>query len=76
MKVKISNLPLWINETEVKRHFENFGEILSSLLMFDAKGKSTGKAEIIFYNDLAAFNALSMHGRKIHGSAINVDLIT
>ena len=74
MKIKISNLPLWINETEVKRHFENFGEILSSLLIFDAKGRSTGIAEIIFTKESSAVEALSMHGSAIHGSIIKIEV--
>lgn len=76
MKLKISNIPLWMNSVELQRHFENFGQILSAILQFDAKGLSTGVVEIIFANDGATYAALTMHGAKIHGSIIQVELIS
>jgi RNA recognition motif-containing protein len=75
MKIKISNLPLWIDEIEIKRHFESFGELLLVILLFDSKGASTGIAELIFATEAAAFEALAMHGGEIHGSIIKVELI-
>jgi RNA recognition motif-containing protein len=75
MKIKISNLPTWIDEVEIKRHFENFGEILSSILIFDARGRSTGIAELVFADEAAAFEALAMHGIEMHSFVIKVEVV-
>jgi RNA recognition motif-containing protein len=75
MKIKISNLPTWIDEVEIKRHFENFGEILSSILIFDARGRSTGIAELVFADEAAAFEALAMHGIEMYSFVIKVEVV-
>ena len=55
--------------------FENFGEILSSILIFDARGRSTGIAELVFADEAAAFEALAMHGIEMYSFVIKVEVV-
>ena len=74
MIIHISNLPLGLIETDIRRLFLKYGEVVSITLVRDTlSNRSRGRAYLKMQNDKEAKNAINtLNGFMLNGKSIRV----
>ncbi len=72
-QVYVGNLPYRIGEDDLREYFSRFGNIQSVRVIRNFKtGRSRGYAFVTYFSPDQANDALSAHGRDIHGRSMVV----
>jgi hypothetical protein len=75
-KIKVSNIPRWVSELDLKHFFHGCGDIKQAVILASKiTGQSTSVGCVIFATEQAMQQALLMSGAKLDGAEIKVDAL-
>ena len=75
MNIYVGNLPYSVRDDELRKTFEEFGEVKSAEVIVDRRSnRSRGYGFVQMGNDKATNDAISgLNGRELHGRTLRVD---
>lgn len=72
-QIYVGNLPYRVNEYDLKKFFEKFGQVIDARVVKHNKtGRSKGYAFVTFSDAKMAKRALTMHGKDLRGRTMVV----
>ncbi|GJQ15611.1 hypothetical protein GpartN1_g7809.t1 [Galdieria partita] len=76
-RVQVTNLALGVTNKDINDLFSEVGQLRQAFVKFDRNGRSTGVAEVVFYDRASALDAIKRYnGVPLDGKPMKLSLVS